>query len=215
MARMKITAFAAGPYQTNCYVITHEGQATVIDPGMFSAGVVETIVLEDDATITQVLLTHGHIDHTREAAAIANAARVPLYIHEADAFMLAAGDGVSEESKVLFDAANLAQANDLRFVSENDTLTIGGEQFTVRHAPGHSPGCVMYVGEEVVFSGDVLFAGSIGRTDLPDSSPAQMEQSLRNVVLSLDDALQVLPGHGPTTTIRAERYGNPFLTALR
>lgn len=212
---MKITAFAAGPYQTNCYVITLEGQATVIDPGMNAASTVQQILDQEQASISQVVLTHGHIDHTRDAAAIANANRVPLYIHEADAFMLVAGDGVSEESKILFDAANLAQATDLRFISDADTLTIGGEPFTVRHAPGHSPGCVMLEGAQVVFAGDVLFAGSIGRTDLPDSSPAQMEQSLRNVVLSLDDALQVLPGHGPATTIRAERYGNPFLTALR
>lgn len=212
---MKITGFAAGPYQTNCCVITHEGQATVIDPGMNTMGTVARILTQQKATLTQVLLTHGHIDHTRDAAAIANAHRVPLYIHEADAFMLAAGDGVSEESKILFDAANLAQPNDLRYLADMDTLTIGGEQFTVRHAPGHSPGSVMFVGQEVVFSGDVLFGGSIGRTDLPDSSPAQMEQSLKNVVLSLDDALQVLPGHGPATTIRAERHGNPFLTALR
>ncbi|MCQ9369662.1 MBL fold metallo-hydrolase [Corynebacterium sp. 35RC1] len=222
--QLNITGFAAGPYQTNCYVVSAGAanagantlpKATVIDPGMHALGRVEQLLEEQGVELGQVLLTHGHIDHTRDAAALANKWRVPLWIHEEDAFMLAGGDGISEQAKVLFDAQELPQAQDLRLLNHGQEVAIAGHTFTVAHAPGHSPGSVLFVGQEVVFSGDVLFAGSIGRTDLPHSNPAAMHSSLVNVVLPLNDALQVLPGHGGATSIRAERRSNPFLNGLR
>lgn len=211
---MELLGFAAGPYQTNCYVLIDGHHATVIDPGMHAQTAIEQYLSQHHLKLEQVVLTHGHIDHTRDAASLANAWDVPVRIHQADAFMLKAGEGVSAESQVLFQAASMPQAHHLEFVHHGDTLTLAGEEFEVRHAPGHSPGSVLYVGTTVCFSGDVLFRGSIGRTDLPQSDPNAMTTSLREQVVNLPATLQVLPGHGPGTTMRAELASNPFLQAL-
>lgn len=208
---MEILGFVAGPYQTNCYLVVEGGTVTVIDPGMNAAERVAAYVEETGAAVDKVVLTHGHIDHTRDAGTISRRYGVPLYIHPLDSFMLVKGEGVSPESQLLFDAQNMEQSKDERPLAEGDRISIGGQDFLVRHAPGHSPGSVLLVGEEVCFSGDVLFRGSIGRTDLPDSSPEDMVATLRDVVLPLPDALTIAPGHGPATTMRAERAGNPFL----
>ncbi|QAU52276.1 putative metallo-hydrolase [Corynebacterium pelargi] len=215
MAKVDILGFVAGPYQTNCYVIDDGAKLTVIDPGMRAQPVVEQFMREKGRTLEQVVLTHGHIDHTRDAAALANAWSAPVWIHADDAFMLEAGDGVSEQSKVLFEAASMPQANDLRYLEHAQSIELGGQTFEVRHAPGHSPGSVLFVGQQLCFSGDVVFQGSIGRTDLPQSDPAAMQETLRAEVLQLDPALQILPGHGAATTARAEFAQNPFLQALK
>ncbi len=208
---MEIFGFPAGPYQTNCFVAVHDSKATVIDPGMHAAKQLVEYFTENGIELEQIVLTHGHIDHTRDAGTLAARYGVPVYIHQADAFMLECGEGVSRESQILFDAENMTPIKDLRFFSDEDRIEIGGEEFVVKHAPGHSPGCVMIAGEEIVFSGDVLFQGSIGRTDLPNSSHSDMMKSLQKQVMGLSDDLQVLPGHGPMTTVRAEKRGNPFL----
>ncbi|WP_123960126.1 MBL fold metallo-hydrolase [Corynebacterium pseudopelargi] len=212
---MDILGFVAGPYQTNCYLFDDGAKLSVIDPGMQAQPVVEQYLREHNRTLEHVVLTHGHIDHTRDAAALANAWDVPLWIHPDDAFMLEAGDGVLEQSKVLFQAHTMPQAKDLRYLEHGQTIELGGEAFEVRHAPGHSPGSVLFVGKQLCISGDVVFQGSIGRTDLPQSDPEAMEQSLRDEVLRLDPALQILPGHGAATTARAEFATNPFLTSLK
>ncbi|AIT61199.1 MBL fold metallo-hydrolase [Corynebacterium doosanense] len=203
---MQLSGFAAGPYKTNTYVISDGDSCVVVDPGMHSYDRVMSLGLRVDT----VLLTHGHIDHTRDAGAFG----VPVYIHPDDEFMLAAGAGVSEQSRALFDAENMERIDDLRPLTDGSELSFFGESFVVRHTPGHSPGSCLLVHSEFVFAGDVLFRGSIGRTDLPGSDPAAMDASLRGPVWSLPDALAVLPGHGPTTTMATERASNPFLTAL-
>lgn len=214
---MEIRGFATGPYQTNCYLVYDalDNKVTVIDPGMHAAAKLVEFFDETWLEPVQIVLTHGHIDHTRDAGTLAARYQVPVYIHPDDEFMLDAGDGVSEKSKILFDAKNMTPIKDLRHLCNGEALEIAGEQFVPRHAPGHSPGSTLLVGSEICFSGDVLFRGSIGRTDLMQSSPEDMQVTLRDVVLPLDDALQVLPGHGGTTTIRAERMTNPFLQAFR
>ncbi|MFC6316616.1 MBL fold metallo-hydrolase [Corynebacterium gerontici] len=212
---MELLGFAAGPYQTNCYVLIAGQRATVIDPGMNAQGPIEQYLSEHHIELEQVVLTHGHIDHTRDAASLANAWDVPVWIHRADAFMLEAGEGVSPESQVLFCAATMPQAKHLEFLKHGETITMAGEKFAIRHAPGHSPGSLLFVGATVCFSGDVLFQGSIGRTDLPQSDPEAMEVSLREQVATLSPNLQVLPGHGPSTTVRAELASNPFLQSKR
>ena len=204
---MRIAGFAAGPFQTNCYVVSNGDRAFVIDPGLGAHEAVSQLVQEQGLTVEAVVLTHGHIDHIRDAAAFG----VETFVHPADAFMLLRGEGVSEQARQLYDASAMPPIDNPTPLEDGQTLTVAGVELRVVHAPGHSPGCVMLVADEVVFSGDVLFRGSIGRTDLPDSDPEQMRESLRGPVWELDDELQVLPGHGPATTVAQERATNPYL----
>ena len=204
---MRIAGFAAGPFQTNCYVVSNGDRAFVIDPGLGAHEAVSQLVQEQGLTVEAVVLTHGHIDHIRDAAAF----RVETFIHPADAFMLLRGEGVSEQARQLYDASAMPPIDNPTHIEDGQTLTVAGVELRVVHAPGHSPGCVMLVADGVVFSGDVLFRGSIGRTDLPDSDPEQMRESLRGPVWELDDELQVLPGHGSATTVAQERATNPYL----
>lgn len=204
---MRIAGFAAGPFQTNCYVVSNGDRAFVIDPGLGAHEAVSQIVQEQGLTVEAVVLTHGHIDHIRDAAAFG----VETFVHPADAFMLLRGEGVSEQARQLYDASAMPPIDNPTPLEDGQTLIVAGVDLRIVHAPGHSPGCVMLVADEVVFSGDVLFRGSIGRTDLPDSDPEQMRESLRGPVWELDDELQVLPGHGPATTVAQERATNPYL----
>ncbi|WP_187370384.1 MULTISPECIES: MBL fold metallo-hydrolase [Corynebacterium] len=204
---MRIAGFAAGPFQTNCYVVAHGDRAFVIDPGLGAHEAVSQMAQEQGLTVEAVVLTHGHIDHIRDAAAFG----VETFIHPADAFMLLRGEGVSEQARQLYDASAMPPIDNPTPLEDGQALQVAGVELRVVHAPGHSPGCVMLVADDVVFSGDVLFRGSIGRTDLPDSDPEQMRQSLRDPVWDLSDELQVLPGHGPATTVAQERATNPYL----
>ena len=204
---MRIAGFAAGPFQTNCYVVSNGDRAFVIDPGLGAHEAVSQLVQEQGLTVEAVVLTHGHIDHIRDAAAFG----VETFIHPADAFMLLRGEGVSEQARQLYDASAMPPIDNPTPLEDGQALQVAGVELRVVHAPGHSPGCVMLVADDVVFSGDVLFRGSIGRTDLPDSDPEQMRQSLRDPVWDLSDELQVLPGHGPATTVAQERATNPYL----
>ena len=204
---MRIAGFATGPFQTNCYVVAHGDRAFVIDPGLGAHEAVSQMAQEQGLTVEAVVLTHGHIDHIRDAAAFG----VETFIHPADAFMLLRGEGVSEQARQLYDASAMPPIDNPTPLEDGQALQVAGVELRVVHAPGHSPGCVMLVADDVVFSGDVLFRGSIGRTDLPDSDPEQMRQSLRDPVWDLSDELQVLPGHGPATTVAQERATNPYL----
>lgn len=204
---MRIAGFAAGPFQTNCYVVSNGDRAFVIDPGLGAHEAVSQMAQEQGLNVEAVVLTHGHIDHIRDAAAFG----VETFVHPADAFMLLRGEGVSEQARQLYDASAMPPIDNPTPLEDGQTLTVAGVDLRIVHAPGHSPGCVMLVADDVVFSGDVLFRGSIGRTDLPDSDPAQMQDSLRGPVWDLDDELQVLPGHGPATTVAQERATNPYL----
>lgn len=204
---MRIAGFAAGPFQTNCYVVSNGDRAFVIDPGLGAHEAVSQMAQEQGLNVEAVVLTHGHIDHIRDAAAFG----VETFVHPADAFMLLRGEGVSEQARQLYDASAMPPIDNPTPLEDGQTLTVAGVDLRIVHAPGHSPGCVMLVADDVVFSGDVLFRGSIGRTDLPDSDPEQMRESLRGPVWELDDELQVLPGHGPATTVAQERATNPYL----
>lgn len=212
---MDITGFVAGPYKTNTYLLSANGRGVVIDPGMHAASRVDAWLAEKQLELDAVVLTHGHLDHTREAGDVAKKYSVPVYIHGEDAFMLDEGAGVSTESQILFDAKNMVPIDDLRLLDDGADFQIAGQKFRLVHAPGHSPGSVVFVGEEFAITGDVLFRGSIGRTDLQHSDPAAMDKSLATLCDALDDQLALLPGHGPTTTMRNERMTNPFLLNLR
>ena len=209
MSTPEIYGFAAGPYKTNTYVVANGSQAFIVDPGMHTREKLEQLAREKSLEFKAVVLTHGHIDHTRDAAEF----DLPVYIHPDDAFMLMDGSGVSPESQMLFAAASMKPVADRRDLIGGETLRLVGLEFDLLHAPGHSPGCVILVAEGIALTGDVLFKGSIGRTDLPHSDHGAMQRSLRGPVWGLDDSLAILPGHGPTTTMRRERATNPFLRA--
>ncbi|MFC5939006.1 MBL fold metallo-hydrolase [Corynebacterium choanae] len=213
---MKLVGCVAGPFQTNCWMVINSETAsvTVIDPGYGAAKIVDDYCQEQQLTVGEILLTHGHIDHMRDAGVLATTHGCTVSIHPDDAFMLTdPSGGVSSQAMALHDVGSMVKvpADSLQQLTHEQQITIGEEQFTVRHAPGHSPGSVLLVGEEICFSGDVLFKGSIGRTDLPGSDWSAMEQTLANQVLTLPDNLMILPGHGPTTKMQAERLGNPYL----
>lgn len=209
MSTPEIYGFAAGPYKTNTYVVSNGPRAFIVDPGMHTRERLTQLAEDKGLEYEAVVLTHGHIDHTRDASSL----DLPVYVHPEDAFMLVDGSGVSPESQQLFDAASMPPVKERRDLVGGETLSVAGLEFELLHAPGHSPGCVMLVAEDIALTGDVLFRGSIGRTDLPHSDPAAMQRSLRGPVWGLDDGLAILPGHGPTSTMRRERATNPFLIA--
>jgi len=210
---MQLHGFAAGPYQTNTYVLINDGRAGVIDPGMHAAKQVIALLEETGAQLSEIICTHGHIDHVREAGDLAKRYGVPVYLHPEDQFMLQP-EGVMPQSRILFDVASMVPIADLRPLNDSDTVTLAGITLRVEHAPGHSPGSCLLIHEDFCFTGDVLFKGSIGRTDFPTSSPEDMDATLRGPVWALPDTLQLFPGHGPATTMRAERQTNPFLLQL-
>lgn len=225
---MFIVPFVCGPWQTNCYVVTPtrpvpgaQTPAVVIDPGVDSREAVLEALAQYELDLQAVICTHGHVDHVADAAVLANALSVPVWLHPADRAMLtqpALGLGPGSEFLLeqLLGSSTLPAPNDLRELADAQLLSVAGLDFEVIWAPGHTPGCVVLRtgGAEapVLFSGDVLFAGSIGRVDLPGGDMAQMNQSLRKLRTMIDPASDILPGHGPSSRMDVELATNPFLT---
>ena len=219
---MLIAGFPAGSWGTNCYVLaTGPGEpCLIIDPGQQSIDGVHEIVREHRLVPAAVLLTHGHIDHVWSVAPLTAEFEIPALIHVDDRYrledpagssILAARDQLLAMTK---NSLELTEPGDVRLLEDEQALELAGIPMTVRHAPGHTEGSVVFQLDEVMFSGDVLFAGSIGRTDLPGGDHERMVESLRRVILPAPDDLVVLPGHGPQTTIAQERASNPFLRPL-
>jgi glyoxylase-like metal-dependent hydrolase (beta-lactamase superfamily II) len=215
-----VAGFPAGSWGTNCYVVAPGAgeQCVVIDPGHEATAGVADIVREHRLQPVAVLLTHGHIDHIFSVVPVCGAHDVPAYIHPADRAMLAdPGSGLSlAMSQQLFGGLEFTEPDDVRALAGGDEIELAGLRFSVDHAPGHTKGSVTFrLADEVLFSGDVLFAGSIGRTDLPGGDYDEMLESLARVILPMPDHLPVLSGHGAATTIGAERATNPFLAEAR
>lgn len=220
-----LASFAAGPWQANCYLAAPAagGECVVIDAGVDAGEGVRTLLAEHGLTPAAVLATHGHIDHIAAAAGLADAYRVPLWVHGADRHLLTdPAAGLGEDSRALLASVLPGPFTEpawLETWEDGQGLELAGLEFTVSHAPGHTGGCVLlrvpYPGHdrvsEVVFSGDVLFAGSIGRTDLPGGDPDAMRETLAGPVLGLPDSAAVLPGHGPQSLMARERATNPYL----
>lgn len=225
---MLVKGFPAGAWGTNCYVLADApgGECVVVDPGQDSIDAVTELVREHRLRPVAVLLTHGHIDHVWSVAPVAHGYGIPAYIHGDDRYRLAdpAGSTVMFARDQLMQmtkgALELTEPEDVRLLADHATLDIAGLSLAVRHAPGHTEGSVVFTrGAErdepaLMLSGDVLFAGSIGRTDLPGGSDALMRRSLSEVIAPMPDEMVVLPGHGPQTTIGQERRSNPYLAGL-
>jgi hydroxyacylglutathione hydrolase len=218
-----VDGFAAEAFGTNCYVVaTGPGeQCVVVDPGIGVVDRLEELLAKHRLQPAAVLLTHGHLDHTFSVTPVCGARGIPAYVHPADREMLAdPSKGLSADYRTLFGGRlEYTEPDDVVAMIDGTVLSLVGLEIAVDHAPGHTGGSVLFrlpgeVDEEICFSGDVLFAGSIGRTDLPGGSMDSMLTSLREKVLPLADETVVLPGHGPATTIGRERATNPYLRDL-
>jgi hydroxyacylglutathione hydrolase len=216
-----IAGFPSDATATNCWVVAPADgeQCVVIDPGIGIMPQLDEILAEHRLHPVAVLLTHGHFDHTFSVLPVCQARDVPALIHPADRGQLSdpwSGVGLPVGTP-LFGELTFAEPDDVRELADGDAVTLAGLDFAVRHTPGHSAGSVVFglsdsAGDgDVLFSGDLLFAGSIGRVDLPGGSMAAMDDSLRRVVWPMGDATLVHPGHGPSTTIARERATNPYL----
>jgi glyoxylase-like metal-dependent hydrolase (beta-lactamase superfamily II) len=221
-----IAGFPAGPWGTNCYVAaTGPGsECVVIDPGKDAAAGVAEVVREHRLKPVAVLVTHGHVDHMWCVAPVAGTYDATAWIHPADRHLLSdpmAGMSRETTQMLLGGAYEWAEPDDVRELSDRQELELAGLRFVVDHTPGHTQGSVTFRSpydqqdiSEVMFSGDLLFAGSIGRTDLPGGDHPTMLRSLAAKVLPLADDIVVLPGHGEQTSIGRERATNPFLQDL-
>jgi glyoxylase-like metal-dependent hydrolase (beta-lactamase superfamily II) len=201
--------FDDNPYGTNCWLLAADGSddAVLVDVG-FEPARVQAILDAAGKRAVAVLLTHAHLDHAWAAGDFAGDA-LPVFVHDADA--------VAFRDPALWDAGfenPLAEVKDLRTIADGDVLTFAGFGIEVVHTPVHTPGHCCFRTDGLVFSGDLVFAGSIGRSDFPNSDPDAMQASLRRFLM-LPDELPVLPGHGPDTTVGRERATNPFLVGLR
>jgi glyoxylase-like metal-dependent hydrolase (beta-lactamase superfamily II) len=213
-----IRSFPAGAFGTNCYAVASgpRAECVVVDPGMEAVEPLARMLAEDGLRPVAVVLTHGHLDHTFSVLPVCDGYDIPAYLHPADNGMLS--DPLRWHGPALaplIGQVALPDPADVLPLDDGLTLSLAGVDLTVRHAPGHTQGSVVFsfdtADSPALLAGDVLFAGSVGRVDLPGGSWESMLASLRDVVLPLDDATVVLPGHGPATTIGRERATNPYL----
>ncbi|UMG92648.1 MBL fold metallo-hydrolase [Nocardioides sp. TF02-7] len=224
---MLIAGFPAGPWGTNCYVAATSAGAecVVIDPGKDAAPGVAELVREHRLKPVAVLLTHGHVDHMWSVTPVAGTYDATAWIHPGDRHLLTdpmAGLSAESAAMLLGGRYEFTEPDDVRELGDGQTVELAGLRFVVDHTPGHTEGSVTFRTpyeassdvSEVMFSGDLLFAGSIGRTDLPGGDHPTMLRSLTTKVLPLADDVVVLPGHGDQTSIGRERATNPFLQQL-
>jgi glyoxylase-like metal-dependent hydrolase (beta-lactamase superfamily II) len=194
---MFVKMFTVGMIETNCFLVgdTETQEAVVIDPGFDSSAEAKTILKEIESNrfrVKFIINTHGHPDHTGGNKPLKEATKAPILIHENDAQLL-------------------RNPSADKTMHEGDLIELGEVKLRVLHTPGHSRGSIALLAADAVFSGDTLFAGGIGRYDLPGGSLEEIMNSIKNKLLILPDHLKVYPGHGPTTTIGEERRSNPFL----
>lgn len=206
---MNVHAFTVGPLQSNSYLLADEvtREAALFDPGMESEAVADVLARER-LTVTAIINTHGHFDHVFGNAYFKAKTGAPLLMHRADLDLVKR----LEEQSLYFGFRATPSPPPDRFLEEGDEVRVGGIRLRVLHTPGHSPGGICLVTDGTAFVGDTLFAGSIGRTDLPGGSAETLLTSIREKLLTLPDDTVIYPGHGPATTIGHERRHNPFLT---
>lgn len=219
---MLVTGFPAGMFQTNCYVLALEdsGECVVVDPGQDAEGPLRTLMAESGVTPAAVLLIHGHLDHIWSAQPLCDSFGIPAYVHPDDRHMLAdPASGLGKSLGAFLAGMEFREPGTVKDLRDGDVLEVAGIEFHVDHTPGHTAGSVVLRttvdtadGDLLVaLTGDTLFAGSVGRTDLPGGSHGQLLASIAGKLLPLPDSTVVLPGHGESTTIGRERRSNPFL----
>lgn len=204
MTKPEVIRIVVGGIQTNCYVVRcpETGCTMVIDPGDD-----HRIIGESLSRLDFIFYTHGHFDHVGGAAGLIDSYSPVTMIHPDDVEMMASAAEHGAEWGFTIQQPPVPD----RLLADRDHVHVGTLCFTVIHTPGHSSGSVCLEGHGLLFSGDTLFAGSIGRTDLPGSSPLKMKQTMENIVVHMDNSLVVYPGHGPSSTIAEEKRSNPFL----
>jgi hydroxyacylglutathione hydrolase len=217
---MLVTGFPAGSFQTNCWLAaTGPGsEALVVDPGQDALPGIAELCDRHRLKPVAALLTHGHLDHLWTVAPLAGAHGIPAFVHPADRHLLTDPlAGFDPQAREAFGWLRLEEPDDVRELADGQVIELAGLRLTVDHTPGHTPGHVTFrvpanEGEPPrLLAGDLVFAGSIGRTDLPGGSMREMLASLATRLLTLPDETVVLPGHGPETTVGRERAYNPFL----
>ncbi len=208
MGHMRYEMVVVGAIETNCYLVYCEEtlECAVVDPGGDPEMIIRKI---SDMELKPVILinTHGHVDHVGANKDIKDKYEIPLCIHSADSHML---DSILASAMGLFLGAKKSPAPD-KFLEDGEDILIGISHLEVIHTPGHSPGSISLSGDGFLLSGDLLFFGGVGRTDLPGGSWSMLEDSIRSKIFSFPDDTIVLPGHGPATTVGQEKTANPFI----
>ncbi|MEU6642910.1 MBL fold metallo-hydrolase [Saccharomonospora sp. NPDC046836] len=215
---MLVVGFPAGAFQANCYLLASGAgrECVIVDPGEGATERIDEALREHHLTPAAVLATHGHLDHVASAATVADAHGIPVWIRLEDRPLLSDPlRGLGPQLAAALGPRTLAEPRRVSELGEG-TLELAGLRIIVEHTPGHTPGSVVLLlgstqGGQLALTGDTLFAGSIGRTDLPGGDGAAIMRSLRTTLLPLADDTVVLPGHGPNTTIGREKATNPFL----
>lgn len=218
---MLVLEFPAGLLAANCYVLAPEpgGPCVIVDPGQEATAGVSDLVERNQLTPAGILLTHGHFDHVWSADELSTKYGVDVYIHSADRHLLhdpthGLTPEFAQQLSMLTGGATLPTPQRLVELDERERLELADLSIGVEHVPGHTAGSVQYVFPGYLCTGDLLFSGSIGRTDMPGGEHAAILDSLARVLTTHGDDTAVLPGHGPRTTVGQERRGNPFLTEL-
>ena len=205
---IKINTLALGDYQTNCYIVRAEDAkgCAVIDPG-YDPQTILTFLQKEGLTLEHILLTHGHFDHVGAVKALASATGCKVYMHEGDYSQFK-----TPTALYFYPLANCAEP-EIDFCEEGEAISSGGLVFRVMETPGHTWGSVCYLCQDAIFSGDTLFEGSCGRTDLPGGDSKTILTSLARLG-GLEGDFRVYPGHGPSTSLSEERRFNPFMRGI-
>jgi hydroxyacylglutathione hydrolase len=210
---LEFRGFTGGAFAENAYLVRCRatGAAVIVDPGAATPKILEAIRSEG-LHLEAVYLTHAHLDHVEGLPALREASDAPIHLHPSDRplYRRAADQAAAFGMELAGELPDIDHE-----LVPGSTIPVGDHQLEVRFAPGHAPGHVIFYAEEegVALVGDVVFAGSIGRTDLPGGDMRQLLDSIRNEILTLPEDTRLLPGHGPETTVARERVGNPFLIA--
>lgn len=210
---MRVQGFTTGVFQSNCYLIVDPAgaDAVIVDPGQDSHASLTKAAQEAGVQVGAVLLTHGHIDHVWNASEVSESLQVPCFLHPEDRYMLA-DPGRAVGADVPASSWDLTVPSNLEDLQDGQRFSFGTTVLETRHTPGHTPGHCIFVTDGLVVSGDLIFAGSVGRTDFPGGSFEQLIESINREILPLDDSTSIVSGHGPATTVGQERASNPFLS---
>ncbi len=223
---MIIESFVAGPWQTNCYVVAPSSgsECLILDPGQDALGPIKEKIEKHNLKPIAVLLTHGHLDHMWSVFPVASGYEIPALIHRADRHLLSdPGAGLSDQTKAILPELvghdyKFVEPDEIIEIQDEIKLNLAGFDIKISSTPGHTQGSVIYSinsNTEIVFSGDTLFAGAIGRVDLPGGSASAMNATLRDIICKLPEETLVYPGHGPMTRMEVELRTNEYLRRVQ